>query len=112
MFAGSITVWVGYDEEGETVVEFVYPVDASAGLDLGEGLSDYDLENLEHLIIENSNLLDTCLYDFAHTITNFLQAIEDHPSLRDDKRIAWQDSKVKLDKEAGRYKLYVNVSFA
>lgn len=108
--AGAITVWVGYDDNEETSIKFTYPVDSSSEPMPGDGLSDYHLETLELLIIDNAELLDSRVYDFANAITNFLQAIEDHPSFRDEKRLAWLASKVKLEKEAALYKSYVITS--
>lgn len=106
MNADALTLWVGYDEDGEVAVDIVYPLDANASTSAEEGLSDYDLQTIEQLALESSNLLDGRVYDFAAAIRSFLQSFEDHSSFADPLMAAWESAKTKLDAESAKYKLY------
>jgi hypothetical protein len=79
-----VLVRVYFDEEtGDTCVDIVSPADGSA-FSPEESLSEQEKKELEGIIQECSNLLDSDIPAFGNTIYSFLQSFESHPSLRDD----------------------------
>lgn len=100
----AIGVWVGYDDNDEIKVELTYPAIENCPFDLDSGLTDVELDNLESIIYESINLLDSDIPRFASDIYDYLNGVSPHSSLVDPLFDKWKALKQVATEAASNYK--------
>lgn len=112
----AVHVFVGFGEDDEIQVDLEYPVfenndllrqSRGGSIFVDGGLSERELKELESLILDNSDLLDTDVPKFAHIAYDFLHGLSPHASLVDPLYEEWVKAKAESTSVSNRLKVYV-----